>query len=164
MSKETNVPQEWEILNSENGGEVIDSRNVAQRLDDMANEHVDDEGEAIAVESWPKVAQAEHAALTGLLDDISANVDNGWDLSANGDCLTLVRDTYLADYVKDYYADTYGGDLHTKDTYGREVDLSWSDLMDREPFTWLDWDKVADAWRDRCAEIDYHGVTYYLDF
>lgn len=164
MSKETNVPQEWEILNSENGGEVIDSRAVAQRLDDMANEHVDDEGEAIAVESWPEVAQAEHAALTQLLNDIFANLDNGWDLSAHGDSLTIVRDTYLSEYVKDHYGDTYGGHLYTKDFVGREVSLSWSDVMDMEPFTWLDWDKVADAWRDRCAEIEYHGVTYYLDF
>lgn len=164
MSKETNVPQEWEILNSENGGEVIDSRNVAQRLDDMANEHVDDEGEFIPVELWPDFAQAEHAALTGLLNDIGANVDNGWDLSANGDCLTLVRDTYLADYVKDHYADTYSGDLHTQDGHGNTVRLSWSDVMDREPFCWINWDAVADAWRDRCAEIEYHGVTYYLVF
>lgn len=164
MSKETNVPQEWEILNSENGGEVIDSRNVAQRLDDMADEYLDNEGEPIPVGMWPDFAQAEHAALTTLLKDISDNLPNGWDLSANGDCVTLVRDTYLSEFVRQDYDDTYGGDLHTEDRHGNVSRLSWSELMDREPFNWINWDTVADKWRDRCAEIEYHGVTYYLDF
>lgn len=159
----TNTPQEWEICNWSNGGEVIDSRNVAQRLDDLADEYVDSEGEAIPVESWPTVARHEHAALTELLKDIGDNLENGWDLSANGDCLTLVRDDHLNDYVQQDYADTYGGDLYTKDMIGREVNLSWSDVMEREPFCWINWETVADAWRDRCAEITYHGVTYYLD-
>lgn len=164
MSKETNVPQEWEILNSENGGEVIDSRNVAQRLDDMADEYIDAEGELIPVGMWPDVAQAEHTALTTLLKDIGDNLPNGYRLSANGDCVTLVRDTYLSEYVKHHYADTYGGDLHTRDVLGNEVNLSWDDVMDREPFNWVNWSDVADAWRERCAEIEYHGVTYILDF
>jgi hypothetical protein len=163
MSNGTNVPIEWEILNSANGGEIIDSRSVAQRLDDMADEHLYDDGEAIPVSGWPDVAQAEHAALTTLLKDIGDNLPDGYRLSANGDAMILIRDTYLSEFVKQDYDDLYGGDLHTEDRNGNMSRLSWSELMDREPFKWINWDDVADAWRERCAEVEYHGVTYYLD-
>lgn len=164
MSKSTDVPQEWEILNGEYSGQIIDTRSIAQRLDDMADEWISDEGEAIVMSEWSAVAQAEYAALTKLLDEVGCNVDNGWDLSANGDSLTLVRETYVADYVRDYYADTYGGDLHTEGRFGIMTRLKWDDLMDREPFKWLDWDAVAKGWKDGRAEVEYHGVTYILDF
>lgn len=158
------TPQEWEITNAECGGGVIDSRNIAGRLDDLNAEHVDGDGEEIPRSQWPAVAREEFEALTELLEDISGNVDNGWDLSANGDCLMLVRDTHLTDYVQHWYDDTYGGDLHTRDRYGIVSALSWDDVMQREPFCWINWDDVADAWKQRCAEIEYYGVTYYLDF
>lgn len=164
MSKETNVPIEWEISNSENGGQVIDTRNIAQRLDDMADEWISDEGEAIVMSEWSAVAQAEYAALTELLNEVGRNVDSGWELSANGDSLTLVRETYVAEYVKYDYADRYNGDLFTEDRYGNKTRLKWDDLMDREPFKWLDWDAVAKGWKDGRAEVEYHGVTYILDF
>lgn len=157
------TPQEWEITNWTNGGEVIDSRAIAQRLDDLTGEYVTDEGDEVPRSMWPDVARQEWEALSELIEEISGNLESGWDLSANGDAVIIVRDDHLDEYVKHWYADTYGGDLYTRGRYGVEVPLSWSDVMDREPFMWINWESVADAWRSRCAEIEYYGVTYYLD-
>lgn len=158
------TPRAWEIPNWIKGGEVIDSRNIAQRLDDMAAEHVTDGGEDIPVSAWPRVAQAEHAALTGLIEEIRANVSGDWDISANGDSITLVRVTYLTSYVESWYDDTYGGDLasYNPQMHAHET-LRWSEVRAREPFCWIDWKAAAKAWRDRCPEVSYHGVTYVMD-
>ena len=163
MAEDTRTPQTWEVCNWSRGGEVIDSRNVAQRLDDMADEHVDEEGEALPFDQWTADARQEAEALRELLKDIGDNLSNGFDLSANGDAMLIVRHDHLTAYVESHYGDTYGGDLHTENRFGEHVRLSWSDVMEREPFCWINWETVADKWRDRCAEITYYGVTYYLD-
>lgn len=158
-----NTPQEWEIPNWTDGGEVIDTRNIAQRIEDLEAEHVTADGEEVPVEDWPEVFRDEHRELTRLLGEISDSLPNGWDLSANGDAVIVVRDDHLDEYVKHWYADTYGGDLHTEDRYGTKVRLSWDDVMDREPFKWVDWEAAADEWRTRCSTVEYYGVTYYID-
>lgn len=158
------TPKTWEIPNWLRGGELIDSRNIAQRLEDMAAEHVADDGDDIAVSAWSRTAQAEHAALTGLVEFIRANMDRGWEISPHGDSITLVRHTHLTEYVESWYDDTYGGELEQRDHQtGRYVHVSWRDLMAREPFCWLSWRDVARAWRRRCPEVTYHGVVYVMD-
>lgn len=158
------TPKAWEIPNWRRGGEVIDTRHITQRLEDMGAEHVTDDGDEIPVSAWPRVAQAEHAALTALVDFVKANTGGNWDISSNGDSITLVRHTYLTEYVESWYDDMYAGDLSTFNprTY-RHEELSWRDVMAREPFCWLDWRTVAAVWRKRCPEVEYHGVTYVMD-
>lgn len=166
-SEDTRVPQSWEILNSTPGGEVIDTRCVAQRIEDLINEHMAQDADGdwvnIPTDQWPADQRAEHDALTALLAEVAANLENGWDLSANGDSVTLVHPDYLTDYVREWYGDTYGGDLATTDRWGHAIKLTWSDVMDREPFCWINWGDVADRWRERCAMVEYHGVEYLLD-
>lgn len=163
------TPKTWVIPNWDNGGEVIDSRTVCARIRELEEEHTaqDSEGDwfAIPTDQWPADAQAEYAALTGMVSEIRDNIDGGMDISENGDCVMLVHPGYLTAYVREWYADTYGGDLHTVGRYGsvNREPLKWSELMDREPFCWINWDDVADAWQQRCPEITYHGVDYVMD-
>jgi hypothetical protein len=160
------TPKTWGVPNWASGGEVIDTRTVCVRMQDMRDEHVTDDGDDIPVSEWSDDARAEYAALDQIIRDVVDNVPgSGWDISANGDAITLVHPGYLRDYVREYYADTYGGDLHTVDRYGivNKDPVRWDELMQREPFCWVNWADVARAWTDRCPEITYHGVDYVMD-
>lgn len=154
------TPPTWEVLNSD---EVIDTRNIVQRMEDMRNEHVNNDGDAIALVDWPADAQAEYTTLSTLIRE----VESGCPVDSPEHGVTLIRDTWFTEYVKHEYAELHCGDglyaVPEGHYYSPPKPVTWDRLVRMLPqLEFVDWQAVADHDRKWYAEVTYHGATYLL--
>lgn len=137
-----------------NSDDVIDSRDVIARLEELQGER-DDLAQAVEDATELGDSDATETAKDALADWDS---DNGDELkalkalAAEGEGFsdwphgcTLIRDSYFKDYAQEF-ADDIGA--ITKDA-------SW-------PCTCIDWDQAADELRMDYSAIDFDGVTYWI--
>ena len=138
--------------------DVIDTKDILARLEELQGEYLDGEGEPItSAAQWSDEDWQEQATLSNL---ISVVRDDANDSPEDG--VTLIRETYFADYIKEQYSDGMGPELHRyDDKTGRYSLFMWDDLMDMAPFSNIDWAAVADNASTDYSQIEYDGVTYY---
>lgn len=137
--------------------DVIDTRQVLDRLEELSEQYANDEGEITDTLTWIPDDREEWSDLNRLIEEVRndshESVENG---------VTLIRETYFTDYIKDFYADGGGRELHEFDekTHGYKR-IPWDELMSRAPFNCIDWEGVAEEEKEGYSEFDYDGTTYY---
>ena len=129
----------------DNCDDVIDSREVVARIDELqAEKDAHEDPEASHSESWadsdPDAAQ-ELEQLNGWYWKLR---DVGGDTPEDG--LTLVRETYWVDYVKELAEETSEIDFSK---------LTW-------PLTCIDWEQAARELQMDYTSVDFDGITYYV--
>lgn len=155
----------------DNCDDIIDLRAVMDRIEELEEEYAtegpSDSDEVFApVSTWSADDRAEWESLRALIAECESVI--GDDLR---DTPILVRESYWTDYARDWYADTWGGPWIKRNQYGNPeydqvnahyVSVTWDEVMDTEPFGFIDWQRAADHLRRNQAEIEWEGVTYIV--
>jgi hypothetical protein len=140
------------MLNREisNSDDIIDSREVIERIETLASEAEDLFRESVEdddaetppgfdpthwLESWDA---EEYRALVALAEAGEGTAD--WTHGA-----TLIRESYFEDYAREF----------AQDVYGYSEDSSW-------PLRHIDWEAAADELKIDYSEIDFDGVAYFV--
>lgn len=127
--------QNRDIDNSE---DIIDSRDVIARIEELEAERdaAEDEGEA----PFDEGSAAELAELTELARE-GENASSDWIHGA-----TLIRDSYFEEYARELAEDFHGKAIR---------EASW-------PFDCIDWGAAAEALKQDYTSVEFSGVTYYV--
>lgn len=143
-----------EISNSE---DVIDSRDVIARIDDLESERqdlvaaidnakadVEDDDSPVRsaetdLEVWDDENGDELKALKALAEEVEGYAED-WNYGAS-----LVRDSYFVEYAQQL-ADDIGA---------INKDARW-------PNDCIDWDKAAGELQQDYTSVDFDGVTYWV--
>lgn len=156
----------------DNRDDIIDTRSVLDRIEELEGEYVRDvpeDGDELTFapsSEWNPDDLAEYDSLRALIAECESVI--GDDLR---DTPVLVRESHWEAYAKDWYADTWGAPWIKRNRYGdpeydqvnrHYVGVSWSEVMDTEPFSFIDWRAAADNLRRDQAEIQWEGVTYII--
>ena len=123
------------ISNSE---DVIDSRDVIARLEELRDER----DSAESPEAWAEENAGDADELTAL--EALAEEGEGcadWQHGAG-----LIRESYFEDYARELAEDI--------GAIGRG--------MQQWPLHCIDWEKAADELKMDCTAVDFDGVTYYV--
>lgn len=157
-----------------NCDDIIDTRMVLDRIEELEGEYVRDvpeDGDELTFapsSEWNPDDQAEYDSLRALVEEVTGEAEYENQLR---DGIVLVHESYWEAYAKDWYADTYSQPWIKSDKYGRpeydqvnhrHVHVTWDDVMDTEPFGFIDWQRAADHLRRNQAEIEWEGVTYIV--
>ena len=84
------------------------------------------------------------------------------------DGVTLIRDTYFAEYIKDEYGELHCGDglyaVPEDDRYSLPKPVKWERLVTMLPqLAFVDWQAVADHDRKYYTEVTYRGALYFFE-
>lgn len=118
-----------------NGLDLIDSRQVMARVEELTSQH-DEYHNAEEGVTWTDEDQAELITLEALVKQGEALED--W---VHG--VTLVRYSYFTEYARDYAHDL-------------EYVKGDNPLLDH-----IDWESWADALHQEYTELDFNGVEYF---
>lgn len=112
--------------------DVIDSRDVIARLEELREQDERDEDE-----------QAELTSLEAFMEELK---DNGGDEQWNGDWypVTIIRDSYFRDYAQEL----------AEECCEIPADLKW-------PYTCIDWEQAARELQQDYTAVEFDGVTYW---
>ncbi len=126
----------------DNREDVIDSRQVIERIEEL-QERAEDAEEAIEAGEEPSDPldddeTAELAALLKLQEQAEGYAD--WKHGA-----MLIRDSYFKAYAQEF----------AKDIGAIKKDFEW-------PYTCIDWDKAADELQVDYTSVEFDGVTYWV--
>lgn len=153
----------WRMKELNSYSDRIDSREVLERIEEIESEYLDTEsGELItAPAAWNDDDRLEHAELTGLIGELRKVAAYK---RQPEDGMFLTRESYLREYVAEWFADTWGGDWFSENprTFKRER-LTWERITKRAPFNTIDWDAQVEIWRSEHNSVEYDGVTFYVD-
>lgn len=120
-----------EISNSE---EIIDSRDVIARIEELESELEDFEGDEDDKEDMTD----ELKVLKALEEAASCSPD--WPYGE-----ILINDGYFEEWAEDF----------ARDIGAISFDVQW-------PLTYIDWDAAAHALRQDYIEVDFDGVVYQI--
>jgi|SRR5882724_11786831 len=118
--------------------DIIDSRDVISRIDELTARQSD-------ADNIDPLSNSEMDELDSLvkLQNEAKDYAEDWDFGA-----TLIRGSYFTDYAKEFAEDIgaieYAG-------------LRW-------PFTHINWEAAADELKQDYTEVDYDGITYYVQY
>lgn len=162
-----------------NSDDLIDSRDVIARIEELESEREElldaaSEAEAEADELEAEAAQGEDVPLS-LVDraadariaaNIAADAVTQWD-DENGEELQALRDFasqaegYAPDWhhgatlIRDDYFETYAREL-AEDLHGAEMRAaSW-------PFSCIDWEQATSELQQDYSAVEFDGVTYWV--
>lgn len=126
--------------NISNTDNIIDSRDVIARIEELEAELLNEDGEIDTANEDPEYRDScgELASLQSLASEGEGSPD--W---AHGE--TLIRDSYFRDYAEQL-ADDIGA---------IDRNLSW-------PLNCIDWDQAARELRMDYTAVDFDGVTYWI--
>ena len=117
----------------DNSMDVIDSRDVIARIEELENDR-DDENVGLL-----EIEVAELEALTALADEASDYAPD-WQYGA-----TLIRDSYFEDYAQELAEDI--GAIGSNATW---------------PNNCIDWERATRELQMDYTEVDFDGVTYWI--
>ena len=131
--------------------DVLDSRDLQKRLDELENEleelieeleDAEEENEETSIEDakqaikeWKDENREELDELLSLKDISGAEWDYG---------ITFIAEEDFEEYAQELAADLYGEEIRN---------AHW-------PFDCIDWEQAAGALRQDYSSIDYQGTTY----
>lgn len=136
-----------------NGANIIDSRDIIARLDELQSErdsatdeaeNADSEGAwktedgTDVSDSWDEDQEAEYQTLKALADECEGYGD--W---AHGE--TLIRDTYFKTYAQDL----------AEDIGAISQSAQW-------PNNCIDWEQAADELKADYMQVEFDGVYYWM--
>lgn len=117
-----------------NSVDLIDSRDVIARIEELQAEHDDNEDN-----SFDEEKVAELAALKALAEEAEGYAADWY----HGE--TLIRYSYFTEYAQDL-ADDLGAISNT---------ATW-------PNNCIDWEEAARQLKEDYTEVDFDGVAYYI--
>jgi len=117
------------------GDDVVDSRNVIARIEEL--QEMAAGGEALDAGQADELAAL--VAVAKECEDYAEDWHHG---------VPLIRETYFAEYMKDYFMDTSDSEVIA------EV-RAW-------PFNHIDWNAAADEMRPDYTEVTYRGETFLV--
>jgi len=117
----------------DNSMDVIDSRDVIARIEELENDRDDKNVGLLEIE----VAELE--ALTALADEASDYAPD-WQYGA-----TLIRDSYFEDYAQEL----------AEDIGAIDSNATW-------PNNCIDWERATRELQMDYTEVDFDGVTYWI--
>jgi hypothetical protein len=117
---------------------VIDSRDVIARIEDLEAQAEEDEG-TLLPEGLDAAEEAELKALQALAEEAEGYATD-W---LYGE--TLIRDSYFKEYAQEL-ADDIGA---------INEEASW-------PNNWIDWDKAVEELQMDYTTVDFDKVTYWI--
>jgi hypothetical protein len=126
----------------DNTVDVIDSRDVIERIEELRDERDahDEEGRGRSwAEEYPEEAE-ELRALEELQSEAEGYASD-WRHSAQ-----LIRDSYFEDYARGLAEDLHGDALRRTE---------W-------PFSCIDWEAAASELQQDYTAVDFDGVTYWV--
>ena len=123
-----------EITNSQ---DVIDSRDVIARIEELESEMEDLEGQEL--ENWKEDYQDELDSLKALAEEAEGSPD--WEYGE-----TLIRDSYFTEYAEELCKDI--GEI--------PKELPWYIANH------IDWDGVASELKQDYMSVDFDGVEYWI--
>lgn len=135
-----------------NRQDVIDSRDVIERIEALEAEREDLKSEA---DDYTNVKRAE--AQEKLAE---------WDESDEGQELKALKE--LAKEAEDYSRDWRHGETLIRDSYFKEYAQDLADdigAVNKEsswPNNFIDWDAASDALKQDYARVDFDGVAYWI--
>lgn len=135
-----------------NSDDVIDSRDVIARIDELVDEReafrdiaddsdadpADREAARVKLEEWEAENDAELGALLALEEQCKGYTD--WE-----DGATLIRDSYFEDYAEEL-ADDIGA---------IDRNATW-------PLNCIDWEQAARELQQDYTQVDFDGVDYWV--
>lgn len=123
----------------DNGQDVIDSRDVIERIAELESIKEDTDQIVDGVNTWEDSEDAhELKTLQALAEEASASPD--WQYGEG-----LIRDSYFTEYAEQLADDI--GAIDSKATW---------------PLNHIDWDAAADALKQDYMEVDFDGVSYWI--
>lgn len=132
--------------------DVIDGRMILDRIDEIELGHIDDEAEF-----RPDTMSCEDSVEHGVLCELR----NGIGERHCRDGVTLIRESYFRDHIKQEYEDAGSEYYEYNPNTCRHELVPWSDLMQRLPFSHIDWEAVAQAEQYGYLSLEFKGTTYY---
>lgn len=134
----------------DNNQDILDSRDVIARRDELAEEQVAlvADAEEATAENAPRAEDARNALIEWREDNaeelaaLEAFISEGSDEWSHG--VTLVRESYFEDYAQEL----------AEDIGAIRSDAAW-------PLTCIDWKRAARELRYDYTGADFAGVTYY---
>ena len=147
-----------------NNDDIIDSRDVIKRIEELEEElgwledAYKEAEEALKLNDDPDEEEALKEASKDALKDLE-NWDDADELQELKD-LAENAEGYSADWkygatlVRDSYFKTYAMEL-AEDIGAIQKDVSW-------PCTCIDWDEATEELRADYTEVDFGGVSYYV--
>lgn len=123
-----------EILNTE---DVIDSRDVIDRIEELESDREDCETDDDRAEFDEEFGD-ELRGLVALRDECEGSGD--WKYGE-----TLIRDSYFEDYAQEL----------AEDCGMIKRDFQW-------PYTCIDWEQAARELQQDYMSVDFGGVTYWM--
>lgn len=156
-----------------NTDDVIDSRDVIARIDELTEERSDlvtaldearEERDEMPAETGPEpISDAYHDAHCAVLDAEKALEE--WDEENAAELKAL---TDLAEEAEGYSDDWEYGATLIRDSYFEEYAQELAEeigAIDRNaswPYTCIDWDQAARELRMDYTSIEFDGVTYWV--
>jgi hypothetical protein len=138
-----------------NQDDVIDSRDVIERLEHLAHLHqagpvdMGDDNDTDQDDLF-----AEERALTKLAEEASQYADD-WEFGE-----ILIRDSYFKDYARELVEECgyFNAPRQSMSTYSEPNTIDWSAW----PYRCIDWDQVAKELLQDYTAVDFDGVTYWI--
>jgi hypothetical protein len=124
-----------------NSDDVLDSRNIIERIEELQAERDSYEPEGNDPETWAEAYtdEAEELAALEALQSEAEDYCPDWRYGA-----TLVRDSYFKDYAQELAEDC-----------GLLKQSAW-------PNNCIDWDRAARELRMDYTSVEFDGVTYWV--
>ena len=120
-----------------NYDDVVDSRDVIARIEELESEMEDLEGQEL--ENWKEDYQDELDSLKALAEEAEGSPD--WEYGE-----TLIRDSYFTEYAEELCKDI--GEI--------PKELPWYIANH------IDWDGVASELKQDYMSVDFDGVEYWI--
>lgn len=134
------------MADTDNRADVLDVRNLIERIEELRKQRDEAEAEALAGHAGWGYGHAEReelAELESFVEDLRGNGgDHEWDGSWFP--VTLIRDSYFRDFAEEFAEDI--GAINS--------DAAW-------PVRYIDWEAAAEALQMDYTAFDYAGVTYW---
>jgi hypothetical protein len=134
--------------------DIIDSRNVIARIDELESE-IDDLKEQLTEleDDEEEDNEMEIAEISDMLEELEGELDPLKALAEDASCYnadwrfgeTLIRDSYFKEYTMDMAEDI--------GAIGQKV--SW-------PLDCIDWDQAADALKQDYTSVDFDGEEFWI--
>ena len=121
----------------DNSQDIIDSRDVIERLEELESDREDSNEDGTLAE-WTDENGEEYDSLKALVEDASGSPD--WEYGVG-----LIRRSYFRDYAKEL----------AEDCGMMPKDLSW-------PCTCIDWEQAARELEMDYFSVDFGGVEYLI--
>lgn len=159
----------------DNRADVIDSRDVIDRIDYLQNERKSlkdtyDEAaaELLKYRTTTKLSAEDDDELTALdnAKDEAEKAVQEWDESEDGEELTAL--IALQEEAEGYCSDWKYGAALIRDSYfedyARELAEDCGSLKDANewPLRCIDWEQAADELKQDYTSVDFDGVTYWV--